>query len=63
MLPNIVGSIVVFEGSPVLPACPSDKSSIKIKMIMKDWFSETDRGKLKYPEKYQFPVPLCPAQI
>ena len=63
MLPNIVMSNVVFEGSPVLPACPYDKNSIKIKMIMKDWFSETDGGKGKYSEKYQFPVPLCPAQI
>jgi hypothetical protein len=36
MMPDIVGSIVVFEGFPVLPACPSDKSSIKIQVIMKD---------------------------
>jgi hypothetical protein len=53
----------VFEGFPVLPACPSDKSSIKIQVIMKDWFSETDREKLKYSEKNYFPVPLCPSQI
>ena len=63
MLLNIVMSIVVFEGSLVFPVCPSDRSSIKIKAIMKDWFSETDRRKLKYSEKYQFPVTLCPAQI
>jgi hypothetical protein len=63
MLPDIVGRKIVFEGSPVSPSCPSDKISFKIKVMLKDWFSETDRGKLKYSEKYQFPVPLCPAQI
>jgi len=62
MLPDILGNIVVFEVSPGLPVCPSDKSRIKIKMIvkdlfiMKDWYSETDRGKLKYTKKYQFHV-------
>jgi hypothetical protein len=31
------------DGSNVLPYCPSDNSSIRMKMIMEHWWNDTDR--------------------
>ena len=41
----------LFEGSQALPACPSDKNIIKMKMRKEHWWDDTDRGKAKYWEK------------
>jgi len=38
------------DGSNVLPACPSDSSSIRMKMSREHWWNDTDRGKSKYWE-------------
>jgi hypothetical protein len=38
----------LFECSQVSPACPSDRVSIKMKMSMKHWWKDTDRGKQNY---------------
>jgi hypothetical protein len=35
----------------MFPACPSEKSIIKINRNMEDWWNDTDRGKPKYAEK------------
>jgi hypothetical protein len=53
--PNMLG---IFQGSP---ACPS-KKSIKMKIRMEHWWSDTGRGKPKYLEE---PVAgsLCPPHI
>jgi hypothetical protein len=44
------------EGSQASPACPSDKSRIKIKMRVDLWWINTETEKLKYSEKnlYQY---------
>jgi hypothetical protein len=44
MLPSLQKSTALFEGSQTSPACPSDKSSIELKMSMEHWWSETDGG-------------------
>ena len=46
----------LFESSQVSPACPTDKSSIKMKMITEHWWNDTDRGNPKYWEK---PLLIC----
>jgi hypothetical protein len=33
----------LFEGSQALPACPSDKNIIKMKMRKEHWCNDTDR--------------------
>jgi hypothetical protein len=43
--------VALFENSQVSPACPSDNSSIYGKMVIEHWWSDNDRGKLKYSEK------------
>ena len=35
----------MFEGSQASPACPSDSSSINMKMRMEHWWNDTDRGR------------------
>jgi hypothetical protein len=37
-------SVALFDGSQASPACPSDKTSIKLKMSMEYWWSDTDSG-------------------
>jgi hypothetical protein len=39
---------LLFETLQASPACPSDMNSIKMKMSVKHWKQNTDRGKLKY---------------
>ena len=41
----------MFEGSQVSLICPSDKDSINMKLIVKQWWNGTDRGKAEYREK------------
>jgi len=38
----------VLDGIRASPACPSSKSSVKMKMSTEHWWNGTDRGKLKY---------------
>jgi hypothetical protein len=42
--PDIRESITFFENSHDLRICPSDKSSIKMKMSVEHWRNDTDRG-------------------
>jgi hypothetical protein len=53
----------MFEGSQASPACPSDSSSINIKMSMELWWNDTDRGRQKYWDRKPVPVLLYPTQI
>jgi hypothetical protein len=50
MLLDIGESAALFEGSQNCPACPSDKSSINVKVSTEQWWNDTDRGQLKYWE-------------
>jgi hypothetical protein len=36
---------------PVIPACPTDNSGVKMNMRMQHWWNDTDRGKLKCWER------------
>ena len=56
--PDIRKSIYFFENSHALPICPSDKSSIKIKMSVEHWRNDTDRGKPEALEEKPIPMPL-----
>ena len=53
-------TIILFEGPLASPACPSDKSSIviKMKMSVEQWWNDAEKGKPKYWERnlswYQF---------
>ena len=49
--PNIRKNCALFEGSQVSLICPSDKDSINMKLIVKQWWNGTDRGKAEYREK------------
>ena len=42
--PPIGNCINLFEVGNVLPACPSDTSSTKIKITVEYWYSDTDMG-------------------
>ena len=42
---DIRKSNVMFEGSQASPACPSEKSNIKMKLSTEQWWNGTDRGK------------------
>ena len=44
--------VPVFEVSQPTPACPSDKSNIKVELSMDQWWNDTDRGNLEYSEEY-----------
>jgi len=44
--------VPLFEVSQATPACPSDKSNIKVELSMDQWWNDTDRGKLEYSEEY-----------
>jgi len=48
--PNIPKTIALFKGFHSSPACPSDKSSLKLTMSIEQWWKDTDRGKPKYWE-------------
>jgi hypothetical protein len=50
-LPGIQKSIAFYEGSHTSPVCPSDSSSINMKMIMDQWWNDTDMVKLTHLEK------------
>jgi hypothetical protein len=53
----------MFEGSKALPACPSDNSSINMKMSKEHWWNDTERERQKYRERKPVPVSLYPPQI
>ena len=38
----------MFKVSDVLPACPSDKSSLKIKKSVEHWWNDTERRNPNY---------------
>jgi len=42
---------VFLHGSKVLPACPSDSSSIRMKVSMEHWWNDNGREKPKYWER------------
>jgi hypothetical protein len=44
MRPAMQKNIALSEGSMASPACPSDKSSIKVKMSTEHLWNDTDRG-------------------
>jgi hypothetical protein len=48
--------------SQASPACPSDKSSIKMKLSLKHWWNDTGGKTEAFGEK-PAPVSLCPPQI
>ena len=53
MLPHF-RKCTAFEGSQAEPACPSDNTTIKMKMGMGHWWNDTDRAKPKCSEKTLF---------
>jgi len=63
VLPDNEKSIGSFEGFQDLPACPSHKISIKMKISTARWCSDTDRERLKYLEENTVTVQLFTAQI
>ena len=48
---DVAKSFALFGGFQGSPACPSGKTSMKLKMSMEHWWNGTDRGKLKYWER------------
>jgi hypothetical protein len=44
--------VPLFEVPQATPACPSNKSNIKVKLSMDQWWNDTERGKLEYSEEY-----------
>jgi hypothetical protein len=40
-------TLLLFENSHASPACPSDRSRMKVKMSMEHWWNDTDRKKPK----------------
>jgi hypothetical protein len=63
VLPDNENSVGLFEGFQVLPAFPSHKISIKMKIITARWCSNTDRERLKYLEENPVTVQLFTPQI
>jgi hypothetical protein len=55
--PDIRKSFAFFEYSNALLICPSDKSGIKMKMSMEQWWNITDRGKPETLEEKRVSVP------
>jgi hypothetical protein len=51
MFPNILKKISFFGSSHALPARPSERSGVKMKMSMEHWKNNTDRGTPKYLDK------------
>jgi hypothetical protein len=41
----------LFQGSQVSPACPPEKSSIRIEISTERWWNDVDKGKRKDPRK------------
>jgi hypothetical protein len=51
-VPHDIGnSSVLFEDPQSSAACPSQESSINIKMSTEHWWNDTDRGNPKYSEE------------
>ena len=50
MIPDIRKGTALFEGSHTLPACPSDKSGIKMKISMEHYWNGTEKNP-KYSKK------------
>jgi hypothetical protein len=48
---NVPKSITFVKSSQVSPACPSDKSSVKIKIHVEFWSNGTEREKPTRSEK------------
>jgi hypothetical protein len=55
----------LFDASQFSPACPSDNSSINLKMGMERWRKpeEQKNGNTELLGEKPFPVPLCLPQI
>ena len=51
--PSSVG-LYPCEVSHAAPACPYDKSRVKMKISMEHCWKDTDRGRPMYLEKYQY---------
>jgi hypothetical protein len=54
VLPDIRKRIILFGGFRSWLSCPTDTSSIKMKMSVGHWWNYTDKGKLNYSEKNLF---------
>ena len=48
---SVLPDTAFFQGAKTSPVCASDYGSIKVKMSIEHWWSDTDRGKQKYWEK------------
>ena len=44
--------VPLFAVSQATPTCPSNKSNIKVKLSMDQWWNGTDRGQLEYSQEY-----------
>jgi hypothetical protein len=62
-LPDSENSVGLFESVQVLPACPSLKINIHMKISTECWCSDTERERLKYLEETPVTVQLFTAQI
>jgi hypothetical protein len=60
--PRYLKDYSLFDGSQASTACPSDKSTIKIKINMEHWGNDTGVENRKLEEK-SLPVPLYSPQI
>ena len=60
MLLDIRECISFYEGSQVSPVCPSDESSVNMKMFMLLWWNDTDR-RHRNPYRETRPNPFLPA--
>ena len=61
--PDIRKSIAFFKNSHDLPICPSDKSSMKVKMSVEHWRNDTDRGEPEVLEEKPVAVPFYSLKI
>jgi hypothetical protein len=61
MLAAVRQRIVLFEVAQALPACPSGKGSIKMKVSMDYWWNGT--GDTRSTRRNSAPMLLCPPQI
>jgi hypothetical protein len=48
MLPDIRKKTALFEGNQVSPICPYDKSNVKTKISMENWWNDNDKRKMRY---------------
>jgi len=62
ILLDVPKSIIFVKGSQVSPACPSDKSSVKVKINMKFWSNVTEKEKTDVHGEKPGPVPRYPTE-